>query len=126
MNAKRSWALTHYLPHRVEVEELYPERRKVECAIEEANYLSVFDQDTYQNIARINYHFNNDYEHRFIPGDITCIYDTYTGIWKVWECPPAPEGNWCCTVDLDDASTESETISGHSDVQPCVYTYKDA
>jgi len=52
--------------------------------------------------------FNPD-NFRHVPGDTVCVYDEWTGAFNVWECPPAPAGNWCCTVsDLDPATTASE------------------
>lgn len=47
-----------------------------------------------------NTEFNPD-NHRYVPGDTVCVFDEYTGAFNVYECPPAPAGNWCCTVDLE-------------------------
>ena len=75
--------------------------------------------------------FNHD-NFRHVPGDTVCVYDTDTGAFNVWECPPAPAGNWCCTVsDLDpvgaaDKNTyESGSASGSAAANsPADITYR--
>lgn len=55
-----------------------------------------------------NVGFNPD-NYRYVPGDTVCIYDEVSGAFNVYECPPAPAGNWCCTVDVANVLSSSLT-----------------
>lgn len=52
--------------------------------------------------------FNTEFDHRFVPGDVVCNFDVSTGNLKIFECPEAPGGNWCCTPYYFDTSEKNE------------------
>ena len=107
---ERMWLPTRYIPNEVTPVEYLADRRPVECNLS-------IDVDTKQGFTLVNakdddqnpynewFGFNQYQNIRFVPGDIVCML-TLAGAWDVFECPPAPEGNYCCTLDPTGGLTE--------------------
>lgn len=69
-----------------------------------------------------------------MPGDTVCIYDEASGAFNVYECPPAPAGNWCCTVEENgtaktltygnnNAVSAATSFGAKVDIKECIVTH---
>jgi len=106
-------------------------KRIVECDITSvSDEIFVFYDDEDNLVGQWHTTFNEDYGHRYVPGDTVCEYDESSGAYNVWTCPPAPEGNWCCTVNQDPSFTDTalntiKDVEGTAFYRPeCVASYK--
>lgn len=81
---------------------MYPAKPVVECSYQEVSQYDVYDTVTRTKLATLATDFNNSDSHRFVPGDVVCLWDSTSNIFRVFACPNAPAGNWCCTANPED------------------------